>query len=210
MKRLFYIIIFCTSSILSFSQEINDTVYSWGYGIHILNGYGFFNGNLANRLSNSFCADAGFNLYYKRMILSLQTTFLPTYTTQDITLRNSAVLNKDSKATYNCHKIDFGYWIIDTEKFGLAPFAGAGIAELTPNGEDIENQPALEGQKLIFMSYHAGLQFDFLFINTGESIKLPLRLRFGYSFLPHTPGRSGFFTASLGLDICVRPTRRMR
>lgn len=184
--------------------------YLWGYGLQILFlGSNMLNGNLSNYLSNSFCADLGFSVYYKRLILSLQTSIVTARTKQDITFPNDAVWDKGSKTKFNKYEINLGYRIVDNNWISIAPFAGIGFAELSPNGEDIELQPSLEEQKFRSMTYSAGMQFDFLIkslYSYNQGTGFPVRLRICYSKPKFAADMTGeLFSASLGVDICFRP-----
>jgi hypothetical protein len=234
--RLLTFVIFCSGAVAAFAQaeEVEawhavpllaaDTVeadsypslqpqeaeYSWGYGVQVLFlGSNVFYGNASNSLSNSLCMDIGFSVYYKRWLLLLQTGFLTSRTARDIMLPNAALWASGSKTHFTKHDLNVGYRIADNSWVSIAPLAGIGMADLSPNGEDIENQPDLEGQRFRSFTYSAGVQLDFL-IKSLYSYSLgsgfPLRLRICYTQL-HFPNdfSGGLLTTTVGIDICFRP-----
>lgn len=189
----------------------------WGGGYDLFGGYGVFTGTLRNNYTDNFLIGGGFDVRYKRLELYLRgyVGFSKTKKDFDYSL---GVYERDSKLSVTLPEASFGFAVLDTDRFKLAPFAGIGGLYIAPSGTDTKKLQELEELKISSFTYNVGLSLDIKFGEKDYAFYPKsdfgfLRIRYGYSipnFSKKYDGISGgLHYITVGFGVFMRGVKRV-
>ncbi len=176
---------------------------NWSFTTEFFSGYSVLTGNLSENFTNNVPVGASFDIYYKKLDLSLRYYIGIGKTSTNIPY-STGIWEDGSQANVLLPEVSLGYVIIDNKKIRITPFAGIGGTSISPPENDLNENPDLKEVALDYSTtYTFGATFDFKFgssaisfitDNTVENDYWFLRIRYSYimpQFESKYPGLTG-------------------
>jgi hypothetical protein len=168
-------------------------------GGNIYVGYGFYNGNMSDYISNQILVGINVDLHRHRRIVQFDVSLGFGKTLQDMEFPEQLEWEKNKLALSAILGCNLGYSIVDNRNFLIAPLAGIGINSLSSSfltvSDNIKNEPILPYYKIGFFIDIKPLAIlqDHVRINNKDENYTSMRISMGINSSIGKPKYSDYY-----------------